>query len=64
MSLREVVSRDEWLVALRQFLTTQKELIGACDALSAERLARRRQITFEHYVSAWPLHGGGAGSNR
>jgi predicted dithiol-disulfide oxidoreductase (DUF899 family) len=37
MSLPEVVSRDEWLVARKALLVKEKESTRACDALNAER---------------------------
>ncbi|MEY2423192.1 MAG: hypothetical protein QOI95_3259 [Acidimicrobiaceae bacterium] len=37
MSLPEVVSRDEWLVARKELLTKEKEMTRQRDALSAER---------------------------
>ena len=37
MSLPQVVSRDEWLVARKALLTKEKELTRARDALNAER---------------------------
>jgi predicted dithiol-disulfide oxidoreductase (DUF899 family) len=37
MSLPQVVSREEWLVARKALLTKEKELTRARDALSAER---------------------------
>jgi predicted dithiol-disulfide oxidoreductase (DUF899 family) len=37
MSLPQIVSRDEWLVARKELLAREKELTRARDALSAER---------------------------
>jgi predicted dithiol-disulfide oxidoreductase (DUF899 family) len=37
MSLPQVVSRDEWLVARKELLTKEKELTRVRDALSADR---------------------------
>jgi len=51
MGLPEVVSRHEWLVAHSQLPTTRKELIGACDALSAERLVVPVRVFDREYIS-------------
>jgi predicted dithiol-disulfide oxidoreductase (DUF899 family) len=42
MTLPQVVSRDEWLVARKALLTKEKELTRARDAVNPERRRLRR----------------------
>ena len=46
MSLRQVVSRDEWLIARQRLLAKEKQFTRARDALSAER-RRLPMVTIE-----------------
>jgi predicted dithiol-disulfide oxidoreductase (DUF899 family) len=54
MTLPQVVSRDEWLVARKALLTKEKELTRARDALNAERRRLPMVEIDKHYVFEGP----------
>ncbi|WP_344972181.1 DUF899 domain-containing protein [Salinactinospora qingdaonensis] len=54
MSLSKVVSRDEWLVARREFLQQEKEFTRARDALNAKRRELPRVLLDKDYVFDTP----------
>ncbi len=53
MSLPEVVSRDEWLVARKGLLAEEKELTRRRDALNAER----RRLPMVEVIKEYVFHG-------
>jgi len=54
MSLPEVVSRDEWLIARKELLAEEKELTRRRDALNAERRRLPMVEILKDYVFAGP----------
>ena len=60
MSLPEITSQDEWLVARKELLEREKELTRAQDALNADR-RRLPMVRIDKHV---PLRGAGRRGRR